>query len=369
MKRIAVAGFQHETNTFAPSHATYAEFEEADAWPGLLKNDEVIRELSGLKVSLTGFTDAAIAYGGYEIIPVLWCAAEPSSYVSNDAFERIANQIMEGIGDAGKLDGIYLELHGAMVTQAFEDGEGELLRRIRELTGPDLPIAVSFDLHANITPEIFRHASSINIFRTYPHIDLVDTGARSFISMQRLLTSEPLYKAFRQVPFLVPLTSQHTESEPCQSIYASLEHLNNETLFSADIAMGFPPADIYHAGPSVVAYAGAQIDANKAADVLLQTLIDAENGFGDVLLSPQAAVTEAMAHSGPKPVVIADAQDNAGAGASSDTTGLLSTLVQSNAQGVVLAILNDVDVAAQAHELGINAEFSTSLGGKSGQDG
>jgi len=368
-KRIAVAGFQHETNTFAASLATYSEFEEADAWPGLLKNNEVTRQLTGLKVSLMGFTDAAMLRGGYEIVPVLWCAAEPSSYVTNDAFERITCQLIEGIRDAGELDGIYLELHGAMVTQAFEDGEGELLRRIRDLTGPDLPIAVSFDLHANITPDIIRHASSINIFRTYPHIDLVETGVRSFMSMERLLTSEPLHKAFRQVPFLVPLTSQHTGSEPCQSIYASLEHLSNETLFSADIAMGFPPADIYHAGPSVVAYAGTQIDADKAADALLQTLIDAENGFEDALLSPQAAITEALAHSGPKPVVIADVQDNAGAGASSDTTGLLSALVQSNAKGVVLAILNDVEVAAQAHELGKNAEFSALLGGKSGQDG
>jgi microcystin degradation protein MlrC len=137
---------------------------------------------------------------------------------------------------------------------------------------------------------------------------------------------------------------------------------------AADIAMGFPPADIYHAGPSVVAYAGTQIDADKAADALLQSLIDAENDFDDDLLSPQAAVTEAMAHSGPKPIVLADAQDNAGAGASSDTTGLLTALIEGSAQGVVLALLNDVEVAAQAHELGKNAEFSTLLGGKSGQD-
>ncbi|MCP4044497.1 MAG: M81 family metallopeptidase [Gammaproteobacteria bacterium] len=368
MKRIAVAGFQHETNTFAPGLATYPDFEEADAWPGLLKNDEVLRQLSGLKVSLTGFTDAAMLRGGYDIIPVLWCAAEPSSYVTNDAFERIASQMVEGIRNAGELDGIYLELHGAMVTQDFEDGEGELLRRIRELTGPDLPVAVSFDLHANITPEIIRHASSINIFRTYPHIDLVETGERSFVSMERLLTSGPLYKAFRQVPFLVPLTSQHTWSQPCRSIYASLESVSNETLFSADIAMGFPPADIYHAGPSVIAYAGTQGDADEAADVLLEVLIDAENDFDDVLLSVEEAVTEAMAHVGPRPIVIADAQDNAGAGASSDTTGLLSELVRSKAQGAVLAILNDVEVAAQAHELGKGAEFSTLLGGKSGQD-
>jgi microcystin degradation protein MlrC len=369
MKRIAIAGFQHETNTFSATLASYSEFEKADAWPGLIYGDEVLRQLSGVNISTTGFADAAMAAGGYEIIPVLWCAAEPSSYVTTDAFERIAKRIVEGIKSAGELDGIYLELHGAMVTQEFEDGEGELLRRIRELTGPDLPIAVSFDLHANVTPEIIRHASSVNILRTYPHIDLLQTGERAFRSLERLLTQGPLHKAFRQAPFLVPLTSQHTGSVPCHTLYASLDHRAVETVFSVDLAMGFPPADIFHAGPSVVAYAGSQEGADRAADELLQSLVNAEHDFENVLLSPQAAVAEAMAQEGSKPVVIADAQDNAGAGATSDTTGLLSALVGGNAQGVVLALLDDAEIASKAHELGIDAEFSALLGGKSSQEG
>ena len=130
--------------------------------------------------------------------------------------------IFDGIRDVHDLYGISLDLNVAMVTQDHEDGEGELLRPIRELTGPDLPIAVSFNLHANVTPEIVARASSLNIFRTYPHIDLADTGARAFTSLQHLLTQGPLCKAFRQVPFLVPLTSQHTWSEPCQALYSSL---------------------------------------------------------------------------------------------------------------------------------------------------
>ena len=368
MKRIAVAGFQHETNTFASTLATYGEFEKADAWPGLIRGDEVIRALSGVHASLTGFVDAAMASGGYEIIPVLWCAAEPSSYVTTDAFERIADMIVNDIGCAGDLDGIYMELHGAMVTQKHEDGEGELLRRIRDLTGPDLPIAVSFDFHANVTPEIMKHASSINIFRTYPHIDLVETGAKSFTSLERLLTAEPLFKAFRQAPFLVPLTAQHTGSEPCRSLYASLDQLVGESCCTADIAMGFPPADIFHSGPSVVAYAGSQEEADSVADTLLQSFIDAEDIFNDGLQSPESAVADAMAYTGPKPVVIADAQDNSGAGASSDTTGLLSALVRGNAQGAVLALLDDAEVAAKSHKMGMGAEFMASLGGKSGQD-
>ncbi|SVB92695.1 uncharacterized protein METZ01_LOCUS245549, partial [marine metagenome] len=239
--------------------------------------------MSGVNISITGFVDAATAAGGYEIIPVLWCSAEPSSYVTTDAFERISSMILDGIRDAGDLDGIYLDLHGAMVTQAHQDGEGELLRRIRELAGPDLPIAVSFDLHANVTPEIVNYASSVNIFRTYPHIDLADTGARAFTLLQHLLSEGQLCKAFRQEPFLVPLTSQHTGSEPCRSLYASLEQLAGATSVSADIAMGFPPADIFHSGPSIVAYAGSQEEADNVADGLLQSFLDAEGIFEDKL--------------------------------------------------------------------------------------
>jgi microcystin degradation protein MlrC len=369
MKRVAIAGFQHETNTFAATLADYAEFEEADSWPGLLTGGEVIRGLAGVNTSITGFVDAAMAAGGYELIPVLWCSAEPSSYVTTDAFERISGMIVDGIREAGELDGIYLDLHGAMVTEDYEDGEGELLRRIRDVAGPDLPIAVSFDLHANVTPEIVKLASSINIFRTYPHIDLAETGARALTSLARLMAGETLCKSFRQVPYLVPLTGQHTGSEPCQSLYGLLDQLPGETLLSADIAMGFPPADIYNSGPSIVAYAATQEEADHVADFLLGRFLEAENAFDSGLLSPDVAVAEAMAHAGPKPVVIADAQDNPGAGASSDTTGLLYALIRGNAQGAVLALLNDAETAAKAHELGVGAAFAASLGGKSGQDG
>jgi len=369
MKRIAVAGFQHETNTFAPTLAGYADFEEADAWPGLLRGGDVLRGLKGINIPITGFADAASAAGGYEIVPILWCTAEPSSYVTSDAFERITGMILEGIAGAGELDGIYFDLHGAMVTQDHEDGEGELLRRLRHVIGSDLPVVVSLDLHANVTPQMVEHASAINIFRTYPHIDLADTGVRAFASMQRLLTAGTLRKAFRQSPFLVPLTAQHTGSEPCRTLYASLERLEGETLFSADIAMGFPPADIFHSGPSLVAYAGTQGDADSAADTLLQSLLDAENRFDDRLQSPEDAVAEAMAHTGPRTVVIADAQDNPGAGASSDTTGLLHALIAGGAQGAVLGLLNDAEIAAKAHEMSIGAEFPALLGGKSGQQG
>ena len=117
--------------------------------------------------------------------------------------------ILDGIKQAGALDAIYLDLHGAMVTESHEDGEGELLARVRELTGASLPIVVSLDLHANITERMVSHASAFCIFRTYPHIDMAATGARCFPILERLL-SGVLYPAMRQASFLVPLTAQYT---------------------------------------------------------------------------------------------------------------------------------------------------------------
>ena len=149
--RIAVAGFQHETNTFGATLAKFADFEQPDSWPGLLRSDEIEQTMAGMNIPLPGFLAAAESSGQDEILPILWCSAEPSSYVTSDAFERISAMILQGISQAGAIDAIYLDLHGAMVTEAHEDGEGELLRRIRAVVGPDLPIAVSLDFHANVS--------------------------------------------------------------------------------------------------------------------------------------------------------------------------------------------------------------------------
>ena len=190
-------------------------------------------------------------------MPIIWCSAEPSSHVTGEAFAKISGMIVNGVQTAGPVDGLYLDLHGAMVTEHFEDGEGELLRRIRAALGDRLlPIAVSLDLHANLTAPMVHAASVITIFRTYPHIDMAETGRRAFAPLQRLMAGERLYAAWRQAPFLVPLQAQFTGASPCRELYHRLvrsEMANG--IATADIAMGFPAADIHDAGPSLIAYA------------------------------------------------------------------------------------------------------------------
>lgn len=365
--RIAVAGFQHETNTFGTTLATRAEFEIADAWPPLLRGNDVVSGTAGINLPIAGFVDAAMQDGSAQIVPVAWASAEPSSYVTDDAFDWMAGMIIDGIGQAGDIDAIYLDLHGAMVTESHEDGEGELLARIKSSpAGQDVPIAVSLDLHANITERMLELASSLSVFRTYPHLDMDDTGARAWDMLRRLLGGEQLFKVVRQVPFLIPLSAQHTGSSPCRELYGLLPPTGKVT---ADIAMGFPLADIRDAGATVVAHAPSQEKAGHEADRILDAIIAAESEFNAGLVPATAAVREAMQHSGTKPVVIADVQDNPGAGAASDSTGLLAALVQEGAQGAILGLLNDPEAAVAAHTTGIGAEFAADLGGKCGAPG
>ncbi|HEX6093432.1 MAG TPA: M81 family metallopeptidase, partial [Dongiaceae bacterium] len=167
--RIAIAGLQHETNTFAPFGATFHDFEIADGWPELTRGADVLKVFPALNIPIGGFISAA---DGADLVPIAWAAAEPCAHVSDDAFDRLSEIVCGGIAAAGAIDGIYLDLHGAMVTDSHQDGEGELLRRLRARIGADLPIVISLDMHANVTKAMSELCDGMTIYRTYPHIDM-----------------------------------------------------------------------------------------------------------------------------------------------------------------------------------------------------
>ena len=368
-KKIAVGGFQHETNTFAPHRAPFEAFERADSWPGLTRGEALFDVMAGLNIPLGGFVEQAQAQG-HALEPLLWCAAEPSSYVTRDAFERVADMICADLQAIDDLDAVYLDLHGAMVCEHTEDGEGELLQRVLEIVGDDLPIVISLDLHANVTRAMHRLCDAMTIYRTYPHLDMAATGARAFEQLQPLLGGAKLHKSMLKIPFLIPLPAQCTDFEPCRSLYDELAELSARPgVSSVDFAAGFPPSDIAECGAAVVAYGEDAAAVDTAAEDLYLRIVDAEASFKTELFEPDAAVVRALQNAGDKPVVLADAQDNPGAGATSDTTGMLDALVRNGARGAVVAIMFDPEVAAQAHAAGIGARFETALGGKMGFPG
>jgi microcystin degradation protein MlrC len=371
MTRIAVGGFLHETNTFAPTKATYADFVHGGGWPAMTRGAEVLKVMRNINVGLAGFVEQAEA-SGWEMVPILACGASPSAHVTRDAFERIVTAMVDGIRAAGQIDAVYLDLHGAMVAEHVDDGEGEVLRRVREVIGRDLPLVVSLDLHANITPEMVEHADALIAYRTYPHVDMADTGRAAARHLALMLeTGQKFAKAFRELPFLIPISWQCTSDEPCKSIYQKLKALQSDAVPTLSFAPGFPATDFPGCGPAVVAYGRTQADADAAADAIAALVRSHESDFNGCVYTPDEGVRLAMelaAHAR-KPVIIADSQDNPGAGSDSDTTGMLRALIRNNATKAAIGVINDPDAAKAAHAAGVGATVTLALGGKSGIPG
>ena len=352
--KIIVAGFQHETNTFSPIPTRLEDFEQDDLWPGLTRGTDLPSRFRGTNIPIAGFLDAC----RHQTIPVLWASAEPGSYVEDAAFDRIAGEIVDAAADSS-VDAVYLDLHGAMATRTYQDGEYELLRRIRSRVGGDMPIAVSLDLHGNMSRDFFDLASVVTVYRTYPHTDLAETGVRAAVLLDRAM-SRPMFRSFRQIDFMIPITAQSTNHRPADGIYANLDSFGSA---SVDVCLGFPPADVQCNGPSVFAYAESQAAADHAADAVASEIRRSESAFSSRLVNAMDAVRTAVRNL-PDRTVIADPQDNPGAGATGETTGLLKALIEQRVPDAAFSMFHDPTAASQAHEAGIGSEINVCLGGR-----
>jgi microcystin degradation protein MlrC len=265
------------------------------------------------------------------------------------------------------VDGVYLDLHGAMVSEEFDDGEGEILRRVRAAVGPRVPVIASLDLHANVTAAMMRHVDGMVAYRTYPHVDMAETGARAARLLDQTLTQgRRMTGAFHQLDYLTGIPSQCTFIEPCKGIYAEMEKLEKKHGVALSFTPGFAMADFEDCGMSVFGFSFDEKASREAVEQLRRIVADAEMDFVLELHSAQQAVMRARERGEPgRPVVMADTQDNPGAGGNGDTTGLLRELISQNAGNAVLGLLIDHDAAQRAHEAGQGRTLAFSLGGKS----
>jgi microcystin degradation protein MlrC len=367
MARIAIGGMQHETNTFAPSKADYGAFEAGGGWPGVQYGEPVFGAVEGANIPAAGAIQALRAQG-HTLVATAWGAASPSAHVTTDAFERIVSGLISHLKKQLPVDGVYLDLHGAMVTEAHDDGEGEILRRVREVVGPRVPIAASLDLHCNFTRAMFERSDALVAYRTYPHVDMADTGARAAVLLDRMLRlGKPLAKHWRALDYLTGLPSQCSFIDPCKTLYEDLGRDEDVTL---SFTPGFPMADFPECGMAVFGYGFDEKSTFRSVDRLHGLVADAEKDFALELHLPEDAVARARGRGEPgAPVVLADTQDNPGAGGNGDTTGLLKSLIGQKAQDAVLGLLIDSASARKAHEAGQGATLAFSLGGLSGIPG
>ncbi len=367
--RIAIGGFLHESHSFAPVPTTYADFAAAGESPAIARGAGILA-LRDTSWPISG----AIAAGeeaGATLLALTWATASPALPVEDEAFERIAAMIcadLSALLDEGPIDGLYLDLHGAMVVHSFPDGEGELLRRVRAIVG-DLPLTISLDPHCNLTSAMVARVDALVPFRTYPHVDMPFAGGQAMrLLVERIRRGKPWARAFRQVDFFIPVPAQ------CTMVAPMLPAMEARTAIGARpgvaelaFCFGFPYADFADCGAAIAAYADTPAEAESAADAMLAWINAHEATFRLEAVPAAEAVADAIraARGATRPVVIADGQDNPGGGGHGDTTGILAELIRQGAAGSVLGMINDAESAAACHAAGPGATLRLRLGGRS----
>ena len=269
------------------------------------------------------------------------------------------------------LDAVYLDLHGAMVAEHLDDADGEILRRVRDLVGPRVPVVASLDFHANISQQMAQVATALVSYRTYPHVDMAECGARAARVVHDLLRGTQVASRLEQVDFLIPLTSQSTLAEPLQSLMAEAAAAERAPLVSMCLAPGFPAADVADCGPSVYACGTEALEVETAVRQLAAALRRREREFALELFTVEQAIAAITKPAPPRgrPVILADTQDNPGAGGNADTMSLVKALVASGMQRVLAGVICDPDAAARAHEAGLGAMVDLRLGARTGTAG
>src|SRR3954453_13129731 len=367
--RLLIAMMKHETNTFSPGPTplTRCGPSYSEGGPGPLYDEAAIRAYRGTGSGLGAYLDLAEREGAEIVVPVA-AGAPPSRPVEDAAFEHMAGIICDAVRKGG-FDGIMLDLHGAMVTESFEDGEGELLRRIRAIDR-DTPIAVSLDMHANLYDAIINNATIVTGYRSYPHIDTYDTAKRAGKILLRAMRGEirPVM-AWGNVPMLPHVLRHGSDDHPNKELQARCAAIASEAALDASLFTGFPHADITNAGLSaVVVTDGDRALAEKLRDELLDQAWKDRADFFSRIEPLQQSLARAKAiepsKPGDGPIVLLDHYDNCASGGTMDTTLVLAAILREGVDNVAAFAIYDPEAVQQAIAAGIGAKVPLSIVGK-----
>jgi microcystin degradation protein MlrC len=362
--RLLIAMMKHETNTFSPVPTPLARFGNG---PGPLYGEAAIRAYRGTGTGLGAYLDLA-AREGAEIVLSIAAGAPPSSPVEDAAYAEITERICAAAAEGG-FDGIMLDLHGAMVTQSLDDGEGQFLKRLRAID-PKTPIAVSLDMHANLYDEIIANATVVTGYRTYPHIDTYETAWLAGEILLRAIRGEvrPVM-AWGNVPMLPHVMRQGTDDHPNKELQQRCAAMKAEGALAASLFTGFPHADITNAGLSaVVVTDGDRELAERLRDELLDRAWVEREAFVYRIEPLAQSVGRAKAMpalpAGEGPVVLLDHYDNCASGGTMDNTVVLAEILRQGLENVAAFAIYDPEAVQQAITAGIGAQVTLSIGGK-----
>jgi microcystin degradation protein MlrC len=363
--KVLSAEIAHETNTFNIRPTTLQSFRDRF----LLDGPQAIATRGDKNTELAGLLDTARDYG-WEVSHVLSAGAGPGGCVTRDAFEVLVNPLV--IAADAHWDGIFLILHGAMVTDFCADGEGEILSRLRAVVGPDVPIGVTLDPHANVTSAMCALAQILVSFTTYPHIDMRATGRRVGEILHRTMMGEIRPKTLRaHRAMLEEASGGRTDIGPMIDRHALGRAFEaRKDVFAVSINGAFPCADIAEVGPTVLITCQGDPEPHHAiAERLADDIWDRRGEALNTYLTCDAAAKIAAEWQGDAgPLIIADYADNPGAGAYGDGTELLAALLEVEVKDACFGPLVDPTAAAMLQTLPIGAAVSVRIGGATAPD-
>ena len=362
MKNIIIADFAHETNRFSPIPADESAFRKRRYAFG----EESLGYHRGVKSELGGFLDVFADKPDFCLIPTVAASAMPSGPVTKEVFDRVMAEILATIRATDHVDGVLMALHGAMVTEEYEDGEGVLLEAIRKEVGAGVPIIASLDLHANVTERMQKNGDAFFAYEYYPHTDLYETGTAAAQAMYDTLTGKvrPTMR-WRKMDMIQPYLPT---AMPIMKKFVDMakEMSGRPGVLRVSICSGFFHADIQEQGVAIVATTDgdgelAQSLADELAEAMWQ---DRENLRREFYTADQAIDEVLAAENADGPVVLADVADNPGAGGSCDSTHLLRRLIERKVPNVAVAIICDPEAALEAEKAGVGNMVTLDLGGK-----
>ncbi len=359
--RLFLAMMSHETNTFSNVPTDRAQFEARHLHYG----GEILETFRGTGTCLGGMIDAALRTGA-TLLPSVAVSASPAGRVTGDIYRAVKERMLADLGTAGRLDGVLLDLHGAMVPEGLDDGEGDVITAVRDLVGPDVPIAVTLDFHGNLSAAMVKQATLLHGYKTYPHVDMRERGAEAALRLLDVVAGRlrPT-AAFRKPPMLPPLGNQGTARGPMRRLYDLAGEMEQDPrVISVSVFAGFPFSDIPDAGLGIyVATENDQALAERLAEKLARVAWEHRLEFLHTALPVKEAVAKALAAEG-RPIVLADMADNTGGGAAGDGTELLRELVRVGARSAVVACLWDPAAVRECAKAGVAARVTLEVGGK-----
>ena len=366
--RVLTGQLMHETNTFSVQPADIAAFEKLFCYRGA---DEIIAHLTGTNSETAGFMAAAEAYG-WDLIHTVATFANPCGKVTDEAFETFGGLILDGLETNPDIDGVLLALHGAMVTDSYEDAETELLQRVRAIVGNDIPVAVTFDLHANVGPAVADLANIVCSYKTYPHIDMAERARQAGDLLQRAMAGEIAPRTFlARRPLFEGADGGRTDAGPMLDLQAKARCFETEPgVLNTSINAGFHHSDIHDVGPTALVTGDGDDPRYQAmAEELMDDIWARRDEVTNEYLTAGRAADIARRHNyNGKPLIIADYADNPGAGAYGDATNLLKAMLDEKLDDACFGAVRDGEAAAELVKAGIGATVTLAVGGKTDPD-